>query len=80
MHTTRPGRITIEKIGDDLYHVAEFDEVAVIDEEVDGSQLMGMLKGKTLVVITPGTVLASVSEHKKGYRLTVAYTCLHSEA
>jgi len=74
MSRTQLGKLVIEKIDDDRFQISETDAVAMIDEEVDGAQLMGMLQGKTLVGTTPGYVLKILDDHGKGHRLTVCYT------
>ena len=61
----------ITKIGEDRYHVTSRD---LIDEEVDGSQLMGMLASKGFSVADINDiVLFSLDKRDIGYKTSITF-------
>jgi hypothetical protein len=61
----------ITKIGEDRYHVTSRD---VIDEEVDGSQLMGMLASRGLSTAEiNNVVLFSLDQMDIGYKTSITF-------
>ncbi len=63
----------ITKVGDDLYHAEVDDTFTNIDEDVNDSQLLGMLESKRLVEGTSGGILALLDSQHVGYEVTVTY-------
>ncbi|HUJ95622.1 MAG TPA: hypothetical protein VLW84_10195 [Terriglobales bacterium] len=62
-------KLRITKTDDDEYHVEDKD--SFIDDDVNGSQLLGMTTGRT----TPGAgeILQKLDSEPAGYVMTVEY-------
>lgn len=60
----------IKKTDEDRYHVSSCD---LIDEEVDGSQLMGMLVSRGLTEAQARDILFSLDPKEIGYSTSIAF-------
>lgn len=63
----------ITKVGDDRYHAVIDDPFTNVDEEVNDSQLMGMLWSKNLIDKKSAEILAWLDPQDVGYELTITY-------
>jgi hypothetical protein len=63
----------IKKTGEDNYHVHGGDQFTRIEEDVDGSKLMGMLASKGLSDSQIGDILSSLDAHEVGYETTITF-------
>jgi hypothetical protein len=61
----------IRKIGDDRYHIKCTHE---LDEEVNGSQFMGMLNAKHLNQLQVNEILFSLDAKDVGYTTEIIFT------
>jgi|ERR1019366_845032 hypothetical protein len=61
----------IKKIGEDSYEVK--NRARNVDEEVDSSQLFGILNREQLIGPTADEVMRSLEEHTIGYEITIRY-------
>ncbi len=65
--------MNITKVGEDRYHVVIDDSFTTIDEDVNDSQLQGMLAAKKLAGTTCDEVLAFLDPQDIGYQTSIAY-------
>jgi len=63
----------VEKTGEDSYHVHGGDQFTRIEEDVDGSKLMGMLTSKGLSAAQIGEIMGSLGTKESGYQTTIAF-------
>jgi hypothetical protein len=63
----------VTKVGDDRYHAVVDDTFTNVDEDVNDSQLLGMLDSKKLVDGTSGGILALLDSQHIGYEVTITY-------
>jgi hypothetical protein len=67
-------RLTINKIGEDRYHVTADDpEFGLIDEYVDDVQLLGMLITRKPLGMTAEEILKFLDEKEIGYYTAVLF-------
>jgi hypothetical protein len=63
----------ITKVGHDRYHAEVDDMFTNLDENVNDSQLLGMLESKKLVDGTSDGILALLDLQHVGYEVIVTY-------